>query len=122
MKRILIVEDDLFLRGFMTRLFRQWNYIVESASSCEDGARLSQRSTFSLYLIDVELPDGSGIDLCRRIHTLDTRTPVVVYSGSEDMESLAIQAGACAYVRKGDGLVFRLRQALTHVAEISNNA
>ena len=66
----------------------------------------------SLYLLDVNLPDGSGIDLCDQIRARGGTAPIVVYSVDDSNEIPAMQAGANALVPKGVLLKDRLNQVL----------
>jgi DNA-binding response OmpR family regulator len=113
MKRILIVEDELTILPFVSAVFRQRGYTVEAVSRYGDGIRLAQSSEYSLFLIDVRLRDGSGIDLCRYIRSLNKATPIVVYSGVDDYETLAIQAGANAFLSKGASLGAQLNRVIS---------
>lgn len=117
MKRILIVEDELTILPFVSAVFRQRGYIVEAVSRYGDGIRLAQSSDYSLFLIDVKLRDGSGIDLCRYIRSLNKATPIVVYSGVDDYETLAIQAGANAFLSKGASLGAQLNRVISSLID-----
>ena len=117
MKRILIIEDELTVLPFVSMVFRERGYIVEAVSRYGDGIRLAQSSDYSMFLIDVKLRDGSGIDLCRYIRSLNGSTPIVVYSGEDDYETLAIQAGANAFVRKGARLASQLNQVISSLVD-----
>ena len=117
MKRILIIEDELTVLPFVTMVFRQRGYTVEAVSRYGDGIRLAQSSDYSMFLIDVKLRDGSGIDLCRYIRTLNRNTPIVVYSGDDDYETPAIQAGANAFLRKGARLASQLNQVISSLID-----
>jgi DNA-binding response OmpR family regulator len=108
--RALIVEDEPLLREFETRVLRRWGYEVEAVSSCANGEWLTRSLGYSLYLLDAELPDGSGIDLCRIIRARGD-TVIVVCSG-KDYELAALRAGANAFVSKGEGFVSQLEGVL----------
>ncbi len=119
MKRVLIVEDDRYLLNFVSRLFRQRGYRVDSASSCRGGFDLAHSDEYSLYLLDVNLPDGSGIDLCDYIRTMSGTSPIIVYSGDGSNESHAMRAGANAFIPKSSSLEGQLNQVLSYFENMS---
>ena len=64
--------------------------------------RLARRGYFDLYILDNLLPDGSGVDLCRRIRGFDPHTPILFYSACaypRDLQA-AFSAGAQEYLVK----------------------
>jgi DNA-binding response OmpR family regulator len=63
---------------------------------------LAVSQQFDLYLLDSWLPDGSGLDLCKRIRTFDTATPILFYSAAayEADREQALKSGAQAYLVK----------------------
>ena len=67
---------------------------------------MAQSNHFDLCLLDSQLPDGSGYDLCRRIHALAPDLPIVFYSGHayETDRQHALAAGAQAYLIKPNDL------------------
>ena len=77
-------------------------YILSYARNFNEGLRLAQRGYFDLYILDNWLPDGNGIELCRRIREFDPHTPVLFYSAcayERDLQA-AYSAGAQDYVVK----------------------
>lgn len=65
--KILLVEDDIFLREGMTELFKKENYSVVFADSLKLARTYLSVSSFDLITLDVLLPDGNGLELCREI-------------------------------------------------------
>ena len=62
---ILLVEDDLVLRGGLTELFEREGYAVVSAASVREAeGRVSP--AVDMVVLDVTLPDGDGVSLCRK--------------------------------------------------------
>ena len=96
MKYVLIVEDDTALReGLITAL--QNNDIILFATANLAKARMAlHEHSFDLLLLDVNLPDGSGIDLCREV-TAVRDIPVIFLTvrDAEIDEVTAFRAGAC---------------------------
>lgn len=67
-----------------------------------DVLRIAQSKSFSLYILDTRLPDGSGATLCRKLREFDPQTPVIVYSGAvfECERQEILDAGADAFIAK----------------------
>ncbi len=67
MKKILVVEDDLILNKTLCYNLRNSGYQVNSANTAGAAVKEAGAAHFDLVVLDVNLPDGSGFDLCRRI-------------------------------------------------------
>ena len=100
--RVLYIEDHEDTRELVTLVLEQKNYEVVTGSSIESGVALARSQQFDLYLLDSWLPDGSGLDLCRRIREFDKDTPILFYSAAayEMDRDLALRCGAQAYLVK----------------------
>jgi DNA-binding response OmpR family regulator len=99
-KRILMVEDHE--DAWEIAAFVLDEYALCYARDFDEGLRLAQRGYFDLYILDNWLPDGNGIDLCRRIREFDPHTPVLFYSAcayARDLQA-AYSAGAQEYFVK----------------------
>ena len=100
--RVLYIEDHEDTRELVTLVLEQRNYEVVTGSTIESGLALARSQHFDLYLLDSWLPDGSGLDLCRRIREFDKATPILFYSAAayEADKDLAMRCGAQAYLVK----------------------
>ena len=67
MKSILLVEDDKSLNQGITLKLKKEGYRVSSAFSLEEAEELFDSAAWDLLICDVGLPDGSGLDFCRRV-------------------------------------------------------
>jgi DNA-binding response OmpR family regulator len=101
-RRVLYVEDHEDTRELITIVLRQRDFEVANAHTVDLGVRLASEERFDLYLLDSWLPDGSGLDLCRRIRKFDQVTPILFYSAAayEADKNMALSAGAQAYLIK----------------------
>ena len=101
-RRVLYVEDHEDTRELITIVLRQRDFEVANANTVDLGVRLASEERFDLYLLDSWLPDGSGLDLCRRIRKFDQVTPILFYSAAayEADKNMALSAGAQAYLIK----------------------
>ena len=106
-KRILIVDDHpLYRDGLKARLAARADFnVVGEAGSCAEGLRLSQSASPDLAVIDISLPDGSGIELTREIRATRPDMPVLIVSmhAKLDFIAAAFQAGASGYMSKESG-------------------
>jgi DNA-binding response OmpR family regulator len=101
-RRILYIEDHADTRELVTIILRQNEYDVITGSTIEAGIDLARSGRFDLYLLDSWLPDGSGLDLCKRIREFDPLTPILFYSAAAydaDRED-ALKSGAQGYLIK----------------------
>jgi DNA-binding response OmpR family regulator len=99
-KRILCVEDDKDACDLI--IFHLSKNAVVLADSQASGLLLAKTEQFDLYIIDVHLTYGDGIELCQQLRTFDPDTPVIFCTGSSDetLRQKALAAGAQAYFVK----------------------
>src|SRR5438132_11504363 len=102
MERILIVDDDRSIRELLSMHLEERGYGVVSAASGAEGFRLAEETSPSAIILDVRLPDGSGIDLIPELKKRAGETPVLMITAHHDMAStiLAMKAGAFDYIHK----------------------
>ena len=100
--RILYIEDHEDTRELVTLVLRQSGFDVMTGSTIQNGIDLAGTERFDLYLLDSWLPDGSGLDLCKKIREFDQRTPILFYSAAafEGDRTMALQSGAQGYLVK----------------------
>ena len=102
MKQILIVEDDSFLNKMLAYNLTADGYGVTSAMNARSAAHALQTREFHLVLLDINLPDGNGYDLCRLIKPEHPAT-IVIFLTANDQESDQIrgyEVGAVDYITK----------------------
>jgi DNA-binding response OmpR family regulator len=99
-KRILCVEDDKDTCELLGILFSE--YEVVFADSLKQAFSLLASQHFDLYVLDNWLPDGSGIEVCQRIHALKPLIPIIFTSavGQKSEIKKALAAGAREYLVK----------------------
>ena len=108
-------DEQQILRALRTSL-RAAGYEVETAETVENALATAAMHPPDAFILDLVLPDGSGIDVCRELRTWSS-APVIVLSvvGDEGQKVAALDAGADDYVTKPvgiDELLARLRAAL----------
>jgi DNA-binding NarL/FixJ family response regulator len=116
--KVAIVDDHEALREGLERLLADRGMeIVGSAGDMAAGLDLVERSRPDVALVDIRLPDGSGIDLTRDLLTRRPQLGVVLYTGDSDAELLygGLDSGARGYALKA-GPMSELAAAIERVA------
>src|SRR5207248_4335103 len=102
MDRILIVDDDRSIREVLSMHLEERGFGVLSAATGAEGFRLAEEVSPSAIILDMRLPDASGIDLIPELRKRAGETPVLMITAHHDMAStiLAMKAGAFDYIHK----------------------
>ncbi len=113
---VLIVDDDLTTTLLLERVLQGAGFETLSAGDIAGAQSLLGANPVSLLLLDVNLPDGNGLDFCRKITAVST-VPVLFISSNDDTEIkvLGFAAGAVDYVTKpfaGPEILARVRTHL----------
>src|SRR5690349_15043323 len=100
--RILLVEDDAVLCGVVERSLAETGHRVDVARSAGDAAHLWHVQSFDAVLLDLNLPDGSGLAVLREARARGDRTPVLVLTARNrtDERIAGLDAGADDYLGK----------------------
>ena len=101
---VLCVEDDEDSREMLSLLLKHWRIETKAVGTATQALSMIQAERFDLYLLDTQLPDLDGFELCRRMRSLDPKTPILFFSGAayESDKQKGMEAGASAYVAKPD--------------------
>ena len=83
MPEILVVEDDLALSTGLCFELDEGGCLTVAAYNCQKARRLLKSTRFDLVLLDVNLPDGSGFDLCREIKESRPGLPVIFLTAND---------------------------------------
>jgi two-component system, NarL family, response regulator DevR len=115
--RVFIVDDHELVRRGLTDLLTTTDdlIIIGEAATAGDALRRIPAAAPDVALLDARLPDGSGIDVCREIHSSHENVKCVILTSYDDDEALlaAVMAGASGYLLKqigGNSLVEGIRQ------------
>lgn len=119
--RILICDDELQILRALKVVLQEAGFSVVSAASCKEALELASVRPPDAAVIDLMLPDGSGVDVCRELRSWSDM-PVVVLSaiGDEEEKVKALEAGADDYVTKPFGpreLVARIKAIMRRVGD-----
>ncbi|MDA7802882.1 response regulator, partial [Gammaproteobacteria bacterium] len=66
-ERILIVEDEPDIRATLEYNLHRENYLTDSVGTISEAEKILKETEISIILLDLMLPDGSGLDLCRKL-------------------------------------------------------
>lgn len=101
---ILIVDDDTDQTEILSRCLSRQGFVTHVANTLHEGHSLAKRHRPDLILLDVDLPDGSGIEMCAELDDspMFTNTPVIVISGmdSPNLVRQSRAAGGKYFVHK----------------------
>lgn len=101
MKKILIVDDDTDLSFVIGKMLESYGYEVTCVGSSEDAFALLTDNTFHLILLDVNLPDSTGFEICKELRRVST-VPVIFASArmGEDDRIHGLDIGGDDYLAK----------------------
>ncbi len=119
---LLLVDDDPVDRRLVTKALSRFSHIVqfniETAETMSEATERLGSGDYDVVLLDLTLPDSSGIDTVQEANTVNSNIPIVVLTGLSDekMALHAIEKGAVDYLVKGkfsdDGLMRTIRYAI----------
>ncbi|MFA9398127.1 MAG: response regulator transcription factor [Clostridiaceae bacterium] len=115
MYKILLVEDDQPLSMGIEFTLKDEGYEVYKASTLEEGRMLFNLEDVDIILLDINLPDGSGYDLCKYIR-LKSQTPIIFLTALDEEVNiiLGLDIGGDDYITKP----FRVRELLSRIKAI----
>lgn len=113
MMRILLVDDEPELTEALGQVLTKEGYGVDIAGDGEGGWQLIQAHRYDLLILDWMLPQLSGIELCGRVRSLGSQTPVLILTAKDTLDDrvMGLDAGADDYLVKP----FQLRELLARV-------
>jgi DNA-binding response OmpR family regulator len=105
--RILIVEDSPPTRDMLKRALEQSGHRVSLAGRVAGALRMAEAEEFDLAILDVMLPDGSGIELCRDLRASGFLAPILFLSARGEVQDrvAGLDAGGDDYLRKPFSMV-----------------
>ena len=116
-KKILIIEDEPDIRKTIEYNLAREGFEIYTAASLNEGKSILN-DTFSLLVLDLMLPDGSGLDLCREIKSTQnlSNIPIVILTAKDDEvdKVVGFELGADDYVTKP----FSVRELILRIKAI----
>lgn len=112
MNKILLVEDDEALALGVEYTLKEEGYDTHRVSTIKDGKAVIDSNYYDLILLDINLPDGSGYDLCKYIKT-SKDTPIIFLTALDEEVNvvLGLDLGGDDYITKP----FRVRELLSRI-------
>lgn len=103
MANILIIDDDPLMCKSLTLVVHQNNHQATSALTLADGLLKNQSESFDVIFLDVNMPDGNGLDAIRSLLQQANKPEIIIITGHGDPfgAELAIKYGAWDYIQKG---------------------
>lgn len=106
-KKILVVDDDLFLRELYSEALADAGYEVTTATNGQEGLAALQSQWFDLVFLDIVMPEMTGLEVIEDLKSADPAIatgPIVILSNStyDKKVEKALTLGAQAYVLKHD--------------------
>lgn len=115
MKRLLLVEDDETIITGLKYALELEGFEVFVSSLVKTALKLSSESHFDLFVLDINLPDGSGLDLCQQLRK-KYPTPIIFLTASDAETNvvMGLDLGADDYITKP----FRLRELIGRIKAV----
>ncbi|WP_297446437.1 sigma-54 dependent transcriptional regulator [Desulfurobacterium sp.] len=100
--RALIIDDEKSIRDILGMMLEDFDFDIEKAGSVQEGLSKLQEGNFDLILLDLRLPDGSGMEILRKLREKRMKTEVIIITAFASSETAkeAIRLGAFDYVSK----------------------
>jgi two-component system copper resistance phosphate regulon response regulator CusR len=115
--KILVVEDEPKLAKFIEKGLKEQNYQVDVAHDGESGIKIALQRNYDCIILDLILPNMSGLEMCRKLRETDTSTPILILTalGSTEDKVTGLDAGADDYLTKP----FKLNELLARIRALS---
>lgn len=99
--RLLIIEDDPQVSRALQKALMH-SYVIDVASSGEDGLYMEEVTSYELILLDLMLPDINGLDICAALRGRGCETPILILTGQGEVDDKVhlLDAGADDYLTK----------------------
>ena len=100
--RLLLIDDDARLTDMVGGYLRHNGFDVDTAGSLAAGREQLKHGSYDALLLDLMLPDGDGLDLCRSVRGIDPALPIIMLTARGDPASrvVGLELGADGYISK----------------------
>lgn len=100
--RILLVEDEEYLRGLIRLNLEMEDYEVVAATNGKDAVKLFHEQHFDLVVLDVMLPEMNGFQVCEQIRLSNVKTPIIFLTAKDSSEDIiqGLKKGGDDYLTK----------------------
>jgi len=115
-KYVHVVEDDPGTAELVGFVAQTMGYRPVYAGTVARARSLIEKAAFCLILLDIGLPDGNGMELCRWLRTINCHTPVLIHTGNPVSPQEARAAGADDIIHKSSEAMDRLQDVVRLLA------
>jgi heavy metal response regulator len=120
--RILVVEDEKKIAGFIKRGLKEEGYAVDVATDGDEGYELASVNDYDLIILDIMLPKCDGVTLCKKLRSDRVETPVIMLTAKTSVQDkvTGLDAGANDYLTKPfafEELLARMRVLLRRTVQ-----
>ena len=122
MASVLVIDDDPQFCNLLSKVMHRLDHTAVCAHTLSEGLSLANSTELDLVFLDVNMPDGNGMEILPRIRQTKSEPEVIIITGMGDPDAAekAIKSGAWDYVQKGSSLKdikLASERALTYRAE-----
>ena len=119
--KILVVDDDSFVRSILTGILQSVRHLVSTAASGQDALELlTPPSGFDLVISDMDMPGMSGLELLRQVRMIDKTLPIIILTGNQEIKVAveAMRKGANDYILKDENIEHTVAISVDNVMEM----
>ncbi|TKV26110.1 response regulator [Arthrobacter sp. NamB2] len=99
-RRALVIEDDVDIRGLLAQILKREGFEVTEAATAREGLDKA-RAGADLITLDLNLPDGDGVEVCREVRTFSDAYILMITARTDEIERLTgLETGADDYISK----------------------
>ena len=126
MKKILLVEDNDTIVMGLKYLLEKENFEVKTVKNLEETYKIAEKEKFNLYLLDINLPDGNGFDICSKLKEKED-VPIIFLTARDDEKDIVkgLDMRADDYITKpfrNRELISRINNVLRRYGKNDNNS
>ena len=117
MKKVLIIEDEVKISRFLQLELKHEGYSSDAVTDGREGYTMAQSGNYDIIILDLMLPNLSGIEICRRLRAEGIDIPIIMLTAKDDVSDkvTGLDVGADDYITKPfaiEELLARMRVAL----------
>ncbi|WP_177920223.1 response regulator transcription factor [uncultured Eubacterium sp.] len=122
-EKIFLLEDDAYLRDGLSEMLSGQGYAVTATETISQARGIIASCVFDLIILDVMLPDGSGLDLCASLRASGVTSPILFLTACDDEINIVkgLDSGADDYVTKPFKLLELMSRVRALIRRSGNN-
>ncbi len=122
-EKIFLLEDDVYLRDGLSEMLSGQGYAVKAAETISQARGIIASGVFDLIILDVMLPDGSGLDFCASLRASGVTSPILFLTACDDEINIVkgLDSGADDYVTKPFKLLELMSRVRALIRRSGNN-